>query len=149
LDSAYVSALAALAGSIIGGVTSLAATWMSQSAQARMQQLLQAKLHRKELYRAFIEEASRVYADALVSDKAEPAKLVNLYAMTSRMRMLSTPAVVQAAEKAIQAIVEAYFRPNLTFRDLHDLLESGHDAVDPLRQFSEACREDLTRSGVA
>ncbi|HXV22696.1 MAG TPA: hypothetical protein VED46_00390 [Alphaproteobacteria bacterium] len=148
LDSAFISALAALAGSIIGGVTSLAATWLSQSAQARMQQLIQAKLHRKELYTAFIDEASKVYADALVTDKAEPVKLVNLYAMTSRMRMLSAPAVVDAAERTIQAIVETYFRPNLTFHDLHDLLASGHGMVDPLRKFSEACRADLMKGGV-
>jgi hypothetical protein len=148
MDPAYISAFAALAGSVIGGVTSLVATWLSQNAQARMQQIIQAKIHRQDLYRAFIEEASRLYADALVSEKAEVGKIVGLYAMTSRMRVLSTPAVVDAAETAIHAIVAEYFKPNRTLRELHDERENLHATLDPLRAFSDAARADLTARGV-
>ena len=35
MDPAYISAIAALAGSAIGGLTSLAASWLSQNVQAR------------------------------------------------------------------------------------------------------------------
>jgi hypothetical protein len=143
MDSAYLSASAALAGSIIGGVTSLAATWISQNSQIRAQQYIQGKIRREELYRAFIEEASRLYGDAVMNSEPETAKLVGLYAMVSRMRVISSPAVVQNAEKIARAILDTYFGPNITLRELHEHMKS--EGLDPLRNFSEACREELTR----
>jgi hypothetical protein len=144
MDAAYISALAALSGSIIGGLTSLGASWVSQNAQARTQQLLGDKNRRQELYKAFIEEALKLYGDALVSDDAQVSKFVGLYVMLSRMRVLSSQPVIDNAEKVIHAIAETYFEPNRTLRDLH----GKGDKIDILRHFSEACREDLRRRGV-
>jgi len=141
MDSGYVSALAALLGSVIGGLTSLAASWVSQNTQARTQQLLGDKSRRQELYKAFIEDAVKLYGDALVSEKVEVAKIVGLYAMASRMRILSSPAVFENAEKVIQSIVDTYFQPNRQLDDLRGAMHSHK--LDPLRDFSEACREDL------
>jgi hypothetical protein len=144
MDAAYISALAALSGSIIGGLTSLGASWVSQNAQARTQQLLGDKNRRQELYKAFIEEALKLYGDALVGDDAQVSKFVGLYVMLSRMRVLSSQPVIDNAEKVIHAIAETYFEPNRTLRDLH----GKGDKIDILRHFSEACREDLRRRGV-
>ena len=66
MNSAYLSALAALAGSAIGGLTSLVSAWLTQRRQDHAQRLLQDKLRRQKLYRQFIDEASKLYADALV-----------------------------------------------------------------------------------
>ena len=112
MDTAYISAIAALSGSIIGGLTSLAASWVSQNAQARTQMLLESKRRRQELYKAFIEEASKLYGDALVTDSADNAdvsKFVGLYVMLSQMRILSSQAVIENAEKIINAIAKEYF----------------------------------------
>jgi hypothetical protein len=141
MDPAYISAIAALSGSVIGGFTSLAASWISQNAQARMQQRLADKTLRQQLYKSFIEEASRLYADALVTDKAEVTNLVSLYAMVSRMRISSEPPVVQCADAVVRRIIETYLAPNQTFRDIRNELDDGR--VDVLRPFSEACRQDL------
>jgi len=141
MDPAYFSAIAALSGSVIGGLTSLAASWVTQNAQARTEQRLQDKSRRRELYRMFIEEASKLYGEALTTDKAEITNLVNLYAMISRMRVLGSPSVVQAADAVVRLIIETYFAPNKTLRELRQLLRSEH--IDPLREFSEACRDDL------
>jgi hypothetical protein len=142
MNIAYLSALAVLAGSIIGGVTSLAASWISQNSQIRAQYYVQEKVHREDLYKAFIEEASRLYGDALLNSEPKVANLVGLYAMVSRMRVMSSPAVVQNAEKVAREIVDTYFGPNTTLRELHEHMKS--EGLDPLRNFSEACREDLT-----
>ena len=81
---------------------------------------------------------------SLVSDDAEVSKFVKLYAMLNRMRVLSSPQVIETAEKVIHLIAETYFGPNLTMRDLRG--RAGE--VDILRHFSDACREDLkTRGG--
>ena len=39
MEPATISALAALAGATIGGVTSFAATWLTQRTQAKVQEL--------------------------------------------------------------------------------------------------------------
>jgi hypothetical protein len=41
----------------------------------------------------------------------------------------------------MRLIIDTYFTPNETLRELRDAMQSAH--VDPLRDFSEACREDL------
>ena len=110
MDAGYFSAIAALSGSAIGGLTSLAASWLSQNAQARAQQHIRNLGQRQELYRAFIEEASRLYARALESNKADIAEMVGLYAMASRMRVLSSPAVSEAADGVVRLIIERRLR---------------------------------------
>ncbi len=141
MNLAYLSALAALAGSAIGGLTSFAAAWVTQRQQANVQWLLQDKSNRQELYKQFIEEASKLYADALLRNQADISGLVSVYALTSRMRLISSPDVVEKADKVIRMIVDTYFLPNKTFPELRDMI--GSDALDPLRAFSEACRIEM------
>ena len=146
MDTAYISALAALSGSIIGGLTSLGASWVSQNAQARTQLLLESKSRRQELYKAFIEEAAKLYGDALVTDSmdnAEISKFVGLYTMLSRMRIMSSQAVIENAEKIIEVIAKEYIKPNRTLRDMFGKSRELHDELDIMRRFSEACRQDL------
>ena len=118
MDPAYLSAFAALAGSTIGGLTSLTASWLTQHVQFSAQQRASDLSRREELYKNFIEEASRWYADAFEHDKAEVANLVNLYALVSRMRVLSSPRIVENADRVVRVIIETYLAPNKTFRDV-------------------------------
>ena len=145
MNSQYFSAFAALAGSLIGGFMMLASSWLSQKAQARAEQLAHHRTRREELYADFIEESARLYADALGHNEAELAKLVKLYALIGRMRVLSSPKIVEAAQTVANTIIETYQAPNKTFRDLQGVVNSG--AIDPLRALSEACRDELRISG--
>jgi hypothetical protein len=145
MDSAYFSAFAALAGSVIGGLTSLATSWLGQHTQLRAQQSAQDIEHKQALYKDFIEESTRLYADAIEHDQAELSKLVSLYALISRMRVLSSPGVVENAEKVARLVVDTYLAPNRPFRDARNMIEDH--AVDPFREFSQACREELRRLG--
>ena len=151
MDTAYISAIAALSGSIIGGLTSLAASWVSQNAQARTQMLLESKSRRQELYKAFIEEASKLYGDALVTDNAQDnadvSRFAGLYVMLSRMRILSSQAVIENARKIINAIAKEYFEPNRTLREMYGTTHELDEELDIMRHFSEACREDLRGRG--
>jgi hypothetical protein len=141
MDTAWISALSALTGSVIGGFTSLSASWLSQQAEERTQQRLADKNRRQEVYKQFIEEAARLYADALATDKAEVANLVALYALVSRMRIMSTPAVVERADAVVRKIMDTYLAPNRTFLDVRHALDREH--FDVLQPFSDACRDDL------
>ena len=138
----YVPALAALAGSAIGGLTSFASTWLSQARHDRATQVSQDKARRQKLYKQFIDEASKLYADALVHDQAEVSALVSVYALIGRMRVVSSPVIIESAETVVRMIVDTYFSPNKTFPELRTLI--GSPAMDPLRDFSQQCREDLS-----
>ena len=141
MDASIISALAALAGAAIGGLTSIVGAWLTQQTQVKAQELTQDKLRRQELYKEFIEEASKTYGDALQHDKTDVSALVGIYTRISRMRVLSSPKVVEAADQAARAIIDAYLAPNVTFPELRDLSEKGR--LDPLRVFAEACRAEF------
>jgi hypothetical protein len=143
MDSATISALAALGGAILGGLTSFATTWLSQQSQARAQQLTHKISRREDLYKAFIEEASKSYADALIHNLSDPTKLVALYAMVSRMRVMSAKATIAAADEAVRMIIKTYGEPNRALTDLHDLADRGE--MDILRAFGESAREELNQ----
>jgi hypothetical protein len=56
------------------------------------------------------------------------------------MCLLSSTTTVQNAENVARMIVNTYLAPNKTFPELRDMVNNG--AIDPLRDFSEACRDD-------
>ena len=73
MNVAYISALSALAGSVVGGLTSGFTTWLSQRAQARAGQLDREMSRREDLYKDFIVAASKAYGDALMSNEFKAA----------------------------------------------------------------------------
>jgi hypothetical protein len=141
MNPAYISAIAALAGSIIGGLTTFAAAWVTQRQQANVQWLLQEKTRRQELYRQFIEDASKLYVDALMHDQVAIPSLVSLFALMNQMKVVSTSRVAEGAYRITRMIVDTYFLPNKTLPELRAMMAS--DTLDPLRDFSDACREEL------
>jgi hypothetical protein len=140
MNSAYISAIAALAGSGIGAVASFATTWLTQDAQQRARRFAKAVTRRERLYGEFIEEASNLLTDALTHQLEDPSKFVRLYALVGKLRLSASANVIAEAEKVMQHIVETYHLPNRDFRNPED---RQRDDVDMLRAFSEACREDL------
>ena len=140
MDTSAITALAALAGALIGGLTSVIASWLSQRAQAKTEQLSHYQFRRQELYKEFIEQASRLYIHALQNDKPDVSGLMGLYAEISRMRVLSSARVIDSADQIVKKIIDAYLEPNKTFPELRQMADSG--LIDPLRNFSEACRAE-------
>jgi hypothetical protein len=144
VDVAYFSAFAALAGSALGGLTSLGTAWLTHRAQALAEHRAKDKSRRQKLYRDFIDEASRLYGDALSHEPPEVTNLVGLYAKISRMRVLSSEPVIDAAERVVSTIVEAYLGPNRTVAELRTLINSD---MDPLKGFGETCRREMQSQG--
>ena len=141
MEASVISALAALAGTAVGGLTSVAANWLTHRNQIRAQSLQHEKNRRQILYRDFIEEASKCYIDALQHDEANVPGLVGLYAKLSRMRVLSSKPVVDTAESITRKILDAYLEPDKSFAELRDMAKNG--TIDLLREFSTACREEF------
>jgi len=81
------------------------------------------------------------YMDALMHDQVAIPSVVGLYALMNKMKVVSTSRVAEGAYKIIRMIVDTYFLPNKTLPELRAMTASG--ALDPLGDFSEACREEL------
>jgi len=141
MDAAYISAFAALAGTAIGGLTSFATSWMTQHAQTRAQQLAAEREARAALFGRFLDEAAKLYSEALQNRRDDTAALISIYALKNRIRLISSPQVTEAAETVTRIIVDAYLGPNITMEEMR--ANWIHHNVDPLRDFSEACRQEL------
>ena len=142
MDVAYLSALSALAGSVVGGLTSGVGGWLNQRTQARAGQQARDVLRRQDLYKDFIAAASRAYGKAIISDEPQIEDLVALYAMISRMRIISSTRTVECADQIMHKTIATYFVPNKTIRELNELIMSGA-GIDPLKEFGEVAREEL------
>jgi hypothetical protein len=141
MEASTVSALAALLGAAIGGLTSVCASLLTLRTQMHAQWATQDVIRRQDLYKEFIEEASKCYVHALQHDKPDIAGLIELYAKLGRMRVLSTPHVIACAEEIERKIVDTYLAPDKTFLELRDMVHNR--SVNLLEAFGEACRAEL------
>ncbi|HEY2527329.1 MAG TPA: hypothetical protein VGJ20_05150 [Xanthobacteraceae bacterium] len=142
MEAAYISAMAALAGTAIGGLTSFATSWATQQAQTRAQRIVNEKEKREALFGKFLDEAAKLYADALQNKRQDAASLmIGIYGLTNRIRLISSARVVQSADAVAQIIIDAYLSPNMSLEEVRNTWIDRH--IDPLRDFSEACREEL------
>ena len=141
MDSAYVSALAALAGALIGGLTSFATSWLTQRTQLRHAHREAERADMKALYSDFITEAAHLFGDALSQQTEEISRMVGLHALIGRMRLVSDQTVIDAAARTEGAIIRTYLGPNRTLHEVMGEIDEGKLTV--LSEFSEACRKDL------
>jgi len=58
--------------------------------------------------------ASKAYGNPLVSNEPQVQELVALYAMISRMRVMSLPRTAACAEKVMRVTTDTSFAPNKT-----------------------------------
>jgi hypothetical protein len=141
VDVSIISALAALTGAAVGGLTSGIATWLNHRSQVRAEWVLHEKSRRQILYRDFIEEAAKCYIDALQHDQPDIPGLVGLYAKLSGMRALSSSTVVQCADDVTRKILDTYLEPDKSFVQLREMAIDG--SIDLLQDFSAACRDEF------
>src|SRR6516165_3930553 len=100
MNTINAPALAAFGRSAFGAISTIVTGWVTRRRRLRERHYARSIFKRDRLYQNFIEQASRVCADALVSAKSEISQLVNVYALIGRMRILSSAQVVHAAERA-------------------------------------------------
>jgi hypothetical protein len=151
MDPAYISALSALAGATIGGLTSFSTSWLTQRTQLRHAHREAERAELQTLYQDFINEASRLFVEAMRAksdDIDDISGLVGLHAMVGRMRLVSDQPVIDAAMQAEDAIVETYLGPDRTIRELMDYARH-QGQTNFLVQFSAACRRDLAARATA
>ena len=140
-EAASIAALSALAGSAIGALSSLATTWLAQKAQSRLARLNQQRAKREALYSEFIDEASRLFSDALSHEMEDVSKVVHLYSIRHKIKLFASPEIVDRAKEVTVAIIAAYYAPSRKFTRADEI--TGHKELDVLEAFGDSCRADL------
>jgi hypothetical protein len=141
METSYVTALAAIGGAALGGLTSYASSRSNLRTQMKVQHRDNSRSRRRELYKEFIDEAAKIYGDALIHDHFDFAGLIGLYSLISKMRVLSSSAVIESATRVARIIAETYNKPNKTPMELETMIADG--TIDFLKGFSDACRQEF------
>ena len=141
MDSAIVSATAAVLGSLVGGSATLATAWITQKTQGKRELIQQEMRKREALYGEFIGECAKLLLDAFTHTLDKPDKMLPLYALINRVRLSASPPVLAEAEQLLGRITKQYFSRNLTLEEVRDLAVS--EGADPLKSFGEACRAEI------
>lgn len=140
LNPAIIPAVAAVFGSLVGALGSTTSSWIVHRHQNRRELSAKKIFHREQLYSSFITESAAAFAHAMQHTLQDPGRLITTYALLSRMRLSSTHAVVESAERVVAGILETYAKPNLTPEEFQAW---ARERNDPLRGFSEISRREL------
>jgi hypothetical protein len=141
MDSAIVSVMAGVLGSLVGGSAVVGTAWVTQRTVSQ-RELIQEEMRKREtLYGEFIAECAKLLVDAFTHTLDKPDTLLPLYALINRIRLSASPPVLAEAECLLRRITEQYFSRNLTLEEMRELTRS--EGADPLKSFGEACRLEL------
>ncbi len=141
MDTAILSAMAGVVGSLVGSSSTIMTAWITQKTLGK-RELVRADIDKREtLYGEFISECSKLIIDAYGHALEKPEKLLPAYALLNRIRLAASDAVLTEAEDIVRRITEQYFSPNLSTEEMRAL--AGSPENDPLRPFGEACRAEL------
>jgi hypothetical protein len=141
MDSSLIAALSAILGTTVGGLTTFLTTFLNQRYAMRRDILAKDVANREQLYSEFLKEVDNLYFDSInrtLDDLSQQSSLIAMYSLVGRIRMISSEAVLKAAEKVAEDIVESYKRPPMTVQEFQQLWGSS----DPWHEFTNACRTE-------
>lgn len=142
------SGLAAITGALVGGLASLASTWVSERTRHRRDLLQREMTKRETTYSEFIEHASKLYVTSATHNlndneanlESELEGAVSLYGIASRIRLFASDRVIREAEAVLDQILVQFGAENMS---VDRLREKTLEEPDPLRGFSVSCRREL------
>jgi hypothetical protein len=73
--------------------------------------------------------ASTAYGDAMVRNDRKIPVIVDLYAMISITRDVSSPRTLTCAERVMHGTAQTYFEPSVTARELHQQVQGGRGSI--------------------
>ena len=147
MDVGISNGVAAIMGAFVGGLASLASTWVSERTRHR-RDLLQREITKRETtYSDFIDHASKLYVtsathnlngdEARVESELEGA--VSLYGIASRIRLFASDRVIEEAEAVLNLILIQFGAENISVEQLR---EKKLKERDTLKAVSVSCRRE-------
>jgi hypothetical protein len=141
--------MAAIMGALVGGLASLASTWVSERTRHR-RDLIQREITKRETtYSDFIDHASKLYVTSATHNLNEDDEArvelelegaVSLYGIASRIRLFASDRVIQEAEAVLDLILNQFGAENISIEQLR---KKELNERDPLKAFSVSCRREL------
>lgn len=141
MEPAVLTALSAILGSAVGGSATIATAWLTQRTQGRRERVETEIRKREQLYVEFIAESSKLIIEAFEHQLQNLERMTALYSVLNRIRLRCSEEVLAAADRTATRIVERYLGPNLSPEEIRRTMLARPD--DPLKDFSEACRQEL------
>lgn len=142
MEPAFVGALSAVMGSLVGGAATMATAWITQRTATRRERASSEIRKREVLYGEFVSECTRLAIDACIHGLERPETMFPAFALLNRIRLTSSPEVLAAADRTLRFIGDQYFEPNMTIEEMRELARSTVKK-GPLEEFSEVCRAEL------
>ena len=99
MNEAVVSAVAALTGSALGGITPIISNYLIQRGLTQRELLTHELVERQNLYAEFIQFGTTLFVRATTKEPQDENMddLVKLYALVGRVRLYASTPVVEAA----------------------------------------------------
>ena len=141
MDSSIIAAFSAILGTTVGGLTTFLTTFLNQRYAMRRDILAKDVANREQLYSEFLKEVDNLYFDSInrtLDDVSQQASLIKMYSLVGRIRMISSEAVLTAAEKVAEDIIESYKRPPTTLAEF----QQHWGPSDAWHGFTTACRAE-------
>ena len=147
MDGGLSNGVAAIMGALVGGLASLASTWVSERTRHRRDVLQREITKRETTYSDFIDHASKLYVTSATHNLYDDANLeaelegaVSLYGIASRIRLFASDRVINEAEAVLDLILMQFGAENISVEQLR---EKKLKERDPLKAFSISCRREL------
>ena len=98
MDTALISAMSAVMGSLVGGSASVATTWMAQKTMSKRELAREELRKREALYGEFIGECAKLFMDACTHKLEKPETLLSVFALINSIRLCASRTVLAVAE---------------------------------------------------
>ena len=119
MDSALITGMAAVLGSLAGASASIATTWMTQRNE-KIRERAQSELRRREtLYGEFITEVSRLTGDAFGHSLERPETFANVYGLFGRMHLVAFRSRHESGGRMLPLPCRFVFNKHDAGTDLH------------------------------
>ena len=146
IDQAYISTLAALAGTVIGGLTSFLTSYVMQTVQTHNQRRAAEAARRQEVYGSFMDELALLYSRALGGDPLNYEHLVRIFALRGRITQMGTPPVIACADRSVKALVDLYLGPKRGPEEVRAMMDDrDHDLIG---EFATLARVEFDKLGL-
>ncbi len=142
MNVAYVSAFAALGGSVVGGLISGIATWLAQGSQIQAARRAHQSFLSRGALSGFHGRSVESLARAMMNNQPDLQELIGVYSLINRMQALWSTETTACAQRVVDMTVETYFQPNKTFNDIRTMIKQ-RTLINPFSEFAAAAREEL------
>jgi hypothetical protein len=144
LEIAYITAFAALLGTLAGGLVSYFTTRHTIERQHRHERISAEISRREDLYSEFVSESARLLVMSATSRTEDMSEFTKLYSLASRIKIIGSDKVADAASELSSITLKACIKAS---ENKEDISENNQTAGTLRNVFTGAAKADLKNKG--